>query len=135
MKQYVLDTNVISEMRKPKPHGAVAAWVQSVPADRVFLAAVTLAELQTGIELTRVNDPANALEIELWVNALDTRYRILPMDAICFREWARMIRGRPASLYEDAMIAATARVYGLIIATRNERDFAQFGVSVLNPFR
>ncbi len=70
MKRYLLDTNVVSELRKPRPHGAVLAWIDRLHADQIYLSAVTLGELQTGVELTRRQDPAKAAEIELWVDRL-----------------------------------------------------------------
>ena len=85
--------------------------------------------------MTRRSDPAKADEIEVWAARLERSSQLLPMDAACFREHARLIHGRTNTLAEDAMIAATARVHGLTVATRNERDFAHFAVSVFNPFR
>lgn len=135
MTRYLLDTNVISELRKPKPHGAVVEWVQSLQPDQLFLSAVTIGELQAGVERTRRNDPAKAAEIEVWIEQVIESYRILPMDAFCFREWSRLMEGTPDQLMEDAMIAATARVHGLTVATRNEADFKQLDVPIFNPFR
>ncbi|MGH9629302.1 MAG: type II toxin-antitoxin system VapC family toxin [Bryobacteraceae bacterium] len=131
---YLLDTNVISELRKGRPHGGVLAWLESVASDEIFLSAVTLGELQAGIELTRHQDEVRASEIETWVDQVAESYQILPMDARAFREWARLMDGRPQQLLEDAMLAATARVHRLTVVTRNTRDFAPFGVPLLNPF-
>ena len=131
---YLLDTNVISELRKPKPHGAVVAWIQSVPAYQVFMSAVTLGELQAGVELTRRQAPSKAAEIERWIDSIAELYQVLPMDAAAFREWARLMHRRPGQMFQDAMIAATARVHGMTVVTRNERDFASFGVNLINPF-
>lgn len=135
MKKYLLDTNVVSELRKPRPHGAVVAWVSEQDEEQLFLSAVTLGELQAGIERARRQDPAKANEIELWVDQLAISYQILPMDTLCFREWARIMERKPDQLLEDAMIAATARIHGLVIATRNELDFKQLDVHILNPFK
>jgi toxin FitB len=135
VNRYVLDTNVISELRKTRPHGAVAAWFDSVEEDRLFLSALTLGELQAGIEKTRHQDPSKATELENWVDWLPSSYQVLPMDTLCFREWARIMDGKPHELLEDAMIAATARVHGLIVATRNEKHFNQFDVKSFNPFK
>jgi predicted nucleic acid-binding protein len=135
MTRYLLDTNVVSELRKPKPHGAVVAWINTLRLEQIFLSAVTIGELQAGVELTRKNDPAKALEIEAWLNQVEASFAALPMDSACFREWARLMSGKSPSLIEDAMIAATARVHGLHVATRNERDFRQFQVGAFNPFR
>lgn len=135
MTRYLLDTNVISELRKPKPHGAVVEWVRNLQPDQLFLSAVTIGELQAGVERTRRNDPAKAAEIEVWIEQVPESYRVLPMDALCFREWGRLMAGTPNQLMEDAMIAATARVHGLTVATRNEADFKPLDVPIFNPFR
>ena len=135
MNKYLLDTNVISELRKPRPHGAVVAWLRGQEDEQLFLSAVTMGELQAGIEQTRRQDPSKASEIELWVDQLAASYQVLSMDTPCFREWGRIMDAKPDQLLEDAMIAATARVHRLIVATRNERDFAQFDVRILNPFK
>lgn len=135
MNQYLLDTNVVSELRKPRPHGAVLAWINNQQDEQLFLSAVTLGELQVGIERLRRQDTAKAREIELWAEQLAASYQILPMDTTCFREWGRIIARKPDELLEDAMIAATARVHHLIVATRNEGDFKRLDVSIVNPFK
>lgn len=135
MNQYLLDTNVVSETRKPRPHGAVMQWLSGMEAGRIFLSVVTLGELQVGVEKTRRQDPLKAEEIERWVDQLAEVYEVLPMDTQCFREWGRLMDRKPDGLMEDAMIAATARVHRLIVATRNERDFRQLDVRILNPFK
>ncbi len=135
MKKYLLDTNVVSEMRKQKPHGAVVAWLTDLRDQQVFLSAVTMGELQAGIELTRRQDPEKATEIERWVDQLEASYQILPMDTASFREWGRLMHGKSDDLVEDGMIAATARKHDLIVATRNEDDFKQLNVRVFNPFK
>lgn len=134
MKRYLLDTNVISELRKPKPHGAAIAWLKSLREEQIFLSAVTLGELQTGIERARLQDPKKANEIEAWVDQLAESIQVMPMDVACFREWGRLIYRKQDHLLEDAMIAATARVHGFVVATRNERDFEALEVAVTNPF-
>lgn len=135
MNKYLLDTNVVSELRKPRPHGAVVAWLSDQEEEQLFLSAVTMGELQAGIERTKHQDPSKASEIERWVDQLAASYQILPMDTPCFREWGRIMDGKPDQLLADAMIAATARVHRLIVATRNERDFRQLDVRILNPFK
>lgn len=134
MTRYLLDTNIISELRKAKPHGAVVAWIQTLRAEQIFLSAVTIGELQAGVELTRRSDAAKAREIESWINLVEDSFAALPMDSACFREWARIMAGKSTELIEDAMIAATARVHGLDVATRNERDFRKLEVRAFNPF-
>lgn len=135
MNKYLLDTNVISELRKPRPHGAVVAWLSDQEDEQLFLSAVTMGELQAGIERARRQDPAKAAEIENWLDQLAGSYQILPMDTACFREWGRLMDQKPDHLLEDAMIAATARVHRLTVATRNEQDFRQLDVRILNPFK
>ncbi len=131
---FLLDTNVISELRKPKPHGGVVAWVARVPEHQLFLSALSLGELQAGVELTRRQDSLKAAEIDAWIDRVAQSYQILPMDTLAFREWARLMNGRVGQLMEDAMIAATARVHGLTIVTRNVRDFSGLKVELVNPF-
>ena len=131
---YLLDTNVVSELRKQRPHGAVVAWLESVDDAKLFLSAVTLGEIQAGIELTREQDPSKAAEIEAWLELVASAYNVLPMDALAFRDWARLMHRKSDTLYEDAMIAASARVNDLTVVTRNVADFKALGVEVFNPF-
>ncbi len=131
---FLLDTNVISELRRAKPYGALVAWLQSVPESNLFISAVSLGEIQAGIEVTRDRDPAKAAEIEAWADLLARSMQILPMDAAVFRRWAKLMHEEFETLHEDAMIAATAIVHRLTVVTRNQRDFAGFGVAVFNPF-
>lgn len=135
MKGFLLDTNVISELRRPRPHGGVVNWLRGLDEDHVHVCAVSVGELQRGIERTRRSDPGKAGEIERWLEALVAGRNILPMDAAAFREWARLMEGRSATLLEDAMIAAIARVWGLTVATRNEADFAALETAHVNPFK
>jgi toxin FitB len=132
--RYLIDTNVASEMRKPKPHGGALAWLRSLDLGQGFFSAVTFGEIQKGIEITRRQDPAKASEIEAWAIHLAETSQVLAMDVACFREYARLLHGRTQTLREDAMIAATARIHGLTVATRDVSDFAAFGVAVFNPF-
>jgi len=131
---YLLDTNVVSELRKPRPHGAVVAWLKSVDDASLHLATVTLGEIQAGIELTRERDAEKAREIETWLDLVTDSYNLLPMDGPAFRCWARLMHRKSDSRYEDAMIAAIARVNRLTVVTRNVADLASFGVALLNPF-
>lgn len=131
---YLLDTNVVSELRRPRPHGGVLAWLESLDDAQLYLSAVTLGEIQAGIEITREQDLDKAKEIEAWLELVAGAYNVLPMDAVVFRAWAKLMHGKSDTLYEDAMIAATAKVHGLTVATRNVVDFNVFGVEVFNPF-
>ncbi|MEN9432617.1 MAG: hypothetical protein RLZZ422_206 [Pseudomonadota bacterium] len=131
---YLLDTNVVSELRRQKPHGAVVAWLQSVDDKELYLSSVTLAEIQAGIELTRDQNPHRATELEVWLDQVAATYNILSLDGIAFRAWAKLMHKKSDTLYEDAMIAAIAQVNKLIVVTRNITDFEGFDVKLLNPF-
>lgn len=131
---YLIDTNVVSELRKRRPHPAVVAWLQQVPDQALHLSALTIGELQAGVEVTRAQDAVKAAEIEAWVDQVADTWNVLPMDAATFRCWARLMHGRQDELIEDAMIAATAVVHGLTVVTRNLRHFKPFGVKTLDPF-
>lgn len=131
---FLLDTNVISELRKPKPHGAVLAWLdQSLDSD-LYLSAVTIGEIQAGIEITKEQNPTKAQELNHWLDQVVETYQVLPMDGRVFRYWAKLMHRKSDTVYEDAMIAATAQVNGLTIVSRNVADFKMLGVEVLNPF-
>lgn len=131
---FLLDTNVVSELRRPRPHNAVLKWIAGVSADQLFLSAVTIGEIQAGIEITREQDLRKARELEHWLEQVVASYGILPMDARAFREWARLKHRNSGTVVEDAMIAATAVINRLTVATRNVRDFRNFGVALVNPF-
>ncbi|MDD5479830.1 type II toxin-antitoxin system VapC family toxin [Rhodoferax sp.] len=131
---FLLDTNVVSELRKAKPHGGVLAWLTATPESDLFISAVTLGEIQRGVELTKDQNPAKAQEISQWADRLADTHNILPMDATTFRVWAQLMHHRSDALFEDAMIAATALVHQLTVVTRNTRDFAAFKVPLLDPF-
>lgn len=131
---YLLDTNVVSELRKAKPHGAVLAWIKDTPEHLLYLSAFTLAEIQSGIEKTREQDESKANEIEQWLNKLEHTFKVLPMDSACFRIWAKLMHRETDTALEDAMIAATALANKLTVVTRNSKDFYRFDVAQLNPF-
>ena len=131
---YLIDTNIISELRKTRPHGAVSTWFASVKTEAVSIPAVVIGEIQAGVEKTRRQDLAKSQEIEQWLERLLLFYTVVPMDAPIFREWARLMATESDVLMRDAMIAATARLQGLTVATRNIRDFASFDVATFNPF-
>jgi predicted nucleic acid-binding protein len=132
---YLLDTNIVSELRKPRPQAAVISWLEGVDDSDLHISVVTLGEIQAGIELTREQDALKAAEIEAWADQVAAAYNVLPMDAATFRQWAKLMHRQSDTVYEDAMIAASALVHKLTVVTRNVGDFKRFGVPMLNPFR
>ena len=110
------------------------AWFRGINDRDIHISAVTFGEFQSGIEITREQDPTKAAEIEEWVDQVAANWKILSMDAATFRVWAKLMHGRSNALLDDAMIAATAIVHELRIVTRNVRDFKDFGVELINPF-
>ena len=131
---FLLDTNVISELRKTRPHGAVVAWLRQLDNRDIYLSAMVVGEMQAGIELTRRQDVEKAREIESWLSQVVATYQVLALDGEVCREWARLIDRRSKALTEDALIAATAKVHGFTLATRNVRDFQGWGLDLFNPF-
>ena len=132
---FLLDTNIVSELRRPRPHGAVVAWLDATPAESLFLSAVTLAEIQRGIELTREADTTKATEIERWLDSVADTWSVLPLTGAICRRWARLQHRRPRQDLEDLLIAATALEHDLIVVTRNVKDYQGVGVRWLNPFQ
>jgi len=131
---FLLDTNIVSELRKPKPHGGVVAWVSAQDTTNLYLSAMTIAELQRGVEITRERDADKARQIEGWLEQLIVSGQVLAMDAPVCRQWARLMHRQSDVLTEDAFIAATAIVHRLVVVTRNVRDFKSLNVELLNPF-
>jgi predicted nucleic acid-binding protein len=132
---YLLDTNIISEIRKGGdciPH--VAAWYDSISEDSIYVSVLVLGEIRKGIERARSTNPAQARALEKWLSALSRDFadRILPIDLAVADEWGRMAK-RPVSTV-DALLAATAKVHEVMLATRNVADVADLGAKVLNPF-
>lgn len=131
---YLLDTNVVSELRRSRPNPNVTNWISGVADDQLYVSAVTIGEIQTGIEISRAQDADKANELELWLSKVVSSYNILPMDAPVFRVWGQLMHRQSHTLTEDAMIAATALFHRLTVVTRNVNDFTQFGVEILDPF-
>ncbi len=130
----MLDTNIVSELRRPKPHGAVVSWINNTDERALYLSAVTLGEIQAGIEVTREQDATKAVELERWADQVAASFNILAADDAVFRAAAKLLHRKPAVLHEDALIAATAQIHRLEIVTRNTRDFATLGFASLSPF-
>ena len=132
--KFLLDTNIPSELRKPKPHGAVAAWYAAHPESAYAIPSIATYEIQVGIEILRNQNPIKAGELDIWLDLLLQTATMLPFSDAAARETARLMHGKSLDFLEDAMIAAIAKVNGLILATRNTKDFIQFGVPQVNPF-
>ena len=131
---FLLDTNIVSELRKSKPHGAVVAWVAAQDTTHLYLSAMTIAELQRGVEITREQDVETAEHIVGWLEQLILSGQVLAMDAPVCRQWARLMHRQSDTLTEDAFIAATAIVHRLVVVTRNVRDFNALNVELFDPF-
>ena len=131
---YLLDTNVVSELRRPRPHQAVVDWLKDLPVEQLHISAVTIGEIQAGIEITREQDPNKAAELEGWLEQVLASYSVLALDSAVFREWARLMHRRSDTLMQDALIAAVATVNRLTVVTRNVADFNHLGVTVVDPF-
>ena len=132
---YLVDTNVVSETRRLRPHPAVLAWLRSTRSGELQVSALTIGEIQKGVEHLRDRDPIRASSIESWLDeAVLQQFEVLAFDSAAARQWARLMRGLSADLTIDAMIASTALVHGLTVVTRNERDFDRLVVPTLNPF-
>ncbi|MBZ0127536.1 MAG: type II toxin-antitoxin system VapC family toxin [Rhodobacteraceae bacterium] len=133
---YLIDTNIISEVRKrDRCDQHVAAWWASVAEDDLWLSALVLGEIRKGVELARRRDPQKASALEAWLNDVVTGFgdRMLVVDAAVAEEWGRMNAIRPVPVI-DALLAATAKANSLTFVTRNGSDIAGLGVDVLNPF-
>jgi len=131
---FLLDTNILSEVRKQRPHGGVLAWLAAHPNQSFAIPSVAIFELQIGTERLRKQDPERAANFDLWVAQIAAGTNVLPLDAASAREAARMLNKHSMELMADAMIAAIAKINGLTVATRNTRDFERFGVPLVNPF-
>jgi len=132
---YLLDTCVLSELRKPKAHPGVIAWLTGLQPEEAFLSVLTLGEIRRGIELRRARDQAAARALERWLLGLEAHYadRILPVTAAIADRWGRLSPNQPLPV-TDGLIAATALEHKLTVVTRNTEDFVRSGVSLLDPF-
>ena len=105
-----------------------------MPADQLYLAAVTIGDIRTGIGLTREQDPYKAEELEAWLDRALAACNILPLDSASFRVWAKLMHRQSDTLIQDATIAASASIHRLAVVTRNVRDFHRLGMRALNRY-
>lgn len=134
--KYLLDTNIVSELRKgARADANVVAWFRKVATEDLFLSVIVVGEIRRGIELIRRRDAAAAHALDRWMARLLAGFeeRILPVDAPVAEEWGRMNVPNPLSAV-DSLMAATAKVHGLVLVTRNVKDVAATGVKTVNPF-
>jgi predicted nucleic acid-binding protein len=135
LKGFLVDTNVLSEVRKgARADARVSTWVR-VHGDALYLSVLVTGEVRRGIETIRRRDVRAAATLERWLREIETDFddRILPVDAVVAHRWSRIAAIRPVSTI-DGLLAATALVHGLTLATRNVRDVAATGVPCTNPF-
>jgi predicted nucleic acid-binding protein len=134
--KFLLDTNVISEIRKrDRAHPNVIRWVTRTPAEEIGTSVLVLAEIRHGIELKRRSDPEQAKSLDRWFLQMRTRLgaRVLAVDEPVAEAWALLGIPNPLPLI-DGLLAATAKVHGLTLVTRNVADVAVTGVPLLDPF-
>jgi hypothetical protein len=134
---YLIDTNIISEIRKKRrcdPN--VAAWYASVADEEIYLSVLVAGEIRKGIELARRRDPAKARVLDQWLKEVDLAFadRMLPVDRAVTDAWGAMSAQRPVPVI-DGLLAATAKVHGLVLVTRNDTHVAELGAEILNPFK
>ena len=132
---YLLDTVIISELRKARPDAGVLRWVAGQQDEQLFLSVVTLGEIEKGIEKQRKAAAEFAAELTVWIEEMIQIHadRILPVTPGIARHWGRLA-ARLGNDGADLLIAATAQAHGLVVVTRNVGDFEPAGVKVLNPY-
>jgi toxin FitB len=132
---FVIDTNVVSELRKQRPHPRVDAWIRSVASADLYLSVLVVGEIVQGVERLRRRDPAQAVVYDRWLSDLREEHadRILPVDGAVADEWGRLNVPDPLPVV-DGVLAATAKVRGWTLVTRNVSDVERTGVRLLNPF-
>ena len=132
---YLLDTCIISELRRATCNPGVAEWMSSIEPDEAFLSVITLGEIRRGIELHRSKDAKAAGALERWLLGLESHYaeRVLAITSAVADRWGRLSPGQPLPV-SDGLIAATGLEHKLTVVTRNVADFQRSGVNTLNPF-
>jgi|SRR5918996_898021 predicted nucleic acid-binding protein len=132
---YLLDTNIVSELRRTRPDSRVTAWYTTVPDDALYLSVLVIGEIRQGIERLRRRDDGQARALDDWLATLASTYadRIAPVTIEIAEEWGRLNVPDPLP-YVDGLMAATALVHGWTLATRNAKHVERTGVPLTNPF-
>ncbi|HEX4861752.1 MAG TPA: type II toxin-antitoxin system VapC family toxin [Rhizomicrobium sp.] len=132
---YLLDTNVLSEPSRPRPDPRVLNWLDTTPLNTLFISALSLGELTKGIALSLKRDTKRAVVYQHWLISIREQYsgRVLPVDALVAETWG-MMASTGSFPVVDALITSTARAHGLVLATRNRRDFQGLGIQVFDPW-
>ncbi len=136
MSGFLLDTNILSELRKEnRCDEGVRKWFDHVAAEELFVSVLVLGEIRKGIERIRLRDPSQALALEKWLRSISDDFadRLLPVDERVADRWGRLGLGQPVPVI-DALLAATAMAHNLVVVSRDEDGFKNTGAQVLNPF-
>ncbi len=135
MTGFLLDTNVLSELRRKQPNAALVSWWRAVPEQSLRISVLTLGEIRYGVEKLALRDSASAAVYERWMAQLITHFgdRLLSVDHTVAQAWGQLRASRPIPVV-DSLLAATALAHDLTLVTRNTRDFADLGISLFNPF-
>ena len=132
---FLVDTNVVSETRKPRPNDGLLSWMARADAESLFMSVMSAGEIRKGIESLRMRDASAAGEIETWLKDVERAFgtRLLPIDSEIADTWGRMAAQINVD-HVDVLLAATAQVHGLTLVTRNRKHVEGLGVPILNPF-
>lgn len=131
---FLLDSDVIAAVRRWNPNGAVLDWLTDVPVNQLHISAVSVGEIQLAIENMQETDRPGAQQLQEWLLRLRCAYGVLPADAVVFRQWGRLMHKQPDASVEVSIVAATAVIHGLTVATGDVETFEPFGVPTFNPF-
>ncbi|HMR29655.1 MAG TPA: type II toxin-antitoxin system VapC family toxin [Geminicoccaceae bacterium] len=136
MARFLIDTNVLSEARRKRADAGVMTWIRATPPQDMAISVMVIGEILKGILSIEAREPEHAASLRDWLSDIEATHLILPVDEMVIREWARLRIMFPIrSELEDMLIAATALAHRLTVVTRNIRDFAEFGVPVLDPWQ
>jgi toxin FitB len=134
--KYLLDTNVVSELRRRTPNENVLTWFDRTDSSTLYLSVLTLGEIRKGVEIVTRRDPATGRSLQHWLDGLRQHFRdrLVDIDTDVAEAWGRLAAIRPLPIV-DALLAATASVHGMTVVTRNMRDIADIGVDAIDPWQ